>query len=120
MGGVDKAMNEDSIITEINNIKTDLKEFKTEVKENIKEQNKVILDMRDTKIRTEMVLEQIKKTQEDANKTQSLMLDKLAELRDAPRSMWQQMSLTWKIGTGLAIISYIIGTVGGYMKMFIK
>jgi regulator of replication initiation timing len=113
-------MNEESMATEINNIKTDLKEFKAEIKENVKEQNKSILDMRDTKIRTEMVLEQIKKTQEDANKNQALMLDKLQELRDEPRSMWQQMSLTWKIGTGLAIISYIIGTVGGYVKMFIK
>jgi len=120
MGGVDKAMNEDSIITEINNIKTDLKEFKAETKENAKEQNKAILDMRDTKIRTEMVLEQIKKTQEDTNKNQSLMLDKLQEMKDAPHNTFRQLSTAAKITTISVLITYIIGSLGAFIKMFIK
>jgi len=104
--------------TEIEHIKSDIIEIKQTMKEDNKETTKEMMGMRDSKIRTEIALENITKSQDALVKTQETMLNGIQDLKDAPHNSWKQMSMAWKISVGMAVISYVGGTLFGLIKAF--
>jgi len=122
-------VDEGNIRTEIEHIKSDI----IDIKNNAKDLNKDVLEMRDSKIRTEIYLKQIQDSQNIMTKENKDRVDKLSEeakanqvattktlqeIKDEPRNNWKQMSMAWKIGIGMAVISYIGGTIFGLIKAF--
>ena len=91
-----------------------------ELKSNNKEMGKDMTAIKESHIETRIYMRQIQESQASQSKDSKDIMQAIQNMKDEPRSVWKQMSLTWKIGAGLAIISYIIGTIGGYVKMFVK
>jgi len=111
-------MNEenDSTNLRLNHVEKDIEELKT----NNKEMSKSMSTIKEQHIESRIYMKLIQESQANMSQDSKDIMKAIQQMKDEPRSVWKQMSLTWKIGAGLAIISYIIGTVGGYMKMFIK
>lgn len=101
---------------EIQHIKDDI----IEIKQNAREQNKDMLDMRDSKIRTEIALDGIKKMQDTSNVNQAAMLAIIQALKDEPFNVWKKLNGVWKTVIVSAVASQVIGTIIGYMKLLAK
>lgn len=110
-----------SIRVEIEHMKNDIAEIKADAKEKNKENTKEMMDMRDSKIRTEIKLEEIQKSQKLSDDNQTLMMQGIQDIKDKPFLAWSKMSTAWKIATGVAVIGFIVtyalGSYFGYIKM---
>jgi len=62
--------------------------------------------------------DRVDKLSEEAKANQVATTKTLQEIKDEPRNNWKQMSMAWKIGIGMAVISYIGGTIFGLIKAF--
>jgi len=109
---------------EFNNMKEDIKEIKADAKEQTKEQTQEMMGMRDSKIRTEIALEAIIKTQKDSDDKQIIMLQGIEDLKNKPFIAWSKMAMAWKITIGTVIIgsvlTYAFGSYMTFLKMFGK
>ena len=103
-----------SMKTEFNHLKDDIIEIKNTVKEDAKETTKEMMGMRDSKIRTEIALEAIIKTQEATILSQNKMMGVVQEIKDTPYNAWKQMSVQLKVGVMLLIASYVFGTLKSF------
>lgn len=99
-----------SMKIEFDHLKSDILDIKNTVKEDAKE----MMNMRDSKIRTEIALEAIIKTQEAANLNQEKMMGIVQEIKDTPYNTWKAMSIQVKVGIILLVASYIFGVLGSY------
>ena len=129
-----------NMLLEFDHLKEAIKDIKDSAKEQTKDVNEKILSMRDSHTETKIYIKQIqesqnkmadeskgdridvKKNQEavlkQVNENQTTVLSAIQAMKDEKGDIWKKLSLAWKIGIGLAIISQVIGTVSGYIKMF--
>lgn len=107
-----------SMKSEFEHLKDDILEIKNTVKEDAKETTKEMMGMRDSKIRTEIALEAIIKTQDEANANQKAMLVLIQALKNEPFNIWKKMSWVWKTAVMVAIVNYIVTNAFGYVKLF--
>lgn len=87
-----------------------------EIKATAKEDRKEMLNMRDSKIRTEIKLEEIQKTQADSNNSLVLMMTAIQNIKEGPFIKWEKLSWIWKaavIGVG---VNYIAGNAVAWIK----
>lgn len=96
-----------------------IKETMKELKDDIKEQTKEMLNMRDSKIRTEMSLEAIVTSTAKQSLELTKVLGKLQEIKDEKPNQWRKMSLAWKITLGSTMITFIVMSVGTMIKIAI-
>jgi len=116
-----------SLKTEVDHIKGDI----VDIKINAKEQGIAMLSMRDSNTETRIYINQIRESQntmaketretiaivaKDAKENQKATMEAIQTLKDAPHNSWKQMSMAWKIGAGMLIISYIVGSSFSLIK----
>lgn len=116
-----------SMKSEIEHMKADI----VDIKLTAKEQNKDMLLMRDSHTETRIYIRQIQDSQnimaretketiasvaKDAKENQTATLKAIQEIKDAPHNSWKQMSIAWKIGLGSLIMSYVAGTIFGFIR----
>lgn len=102
-----------SMKLEFQHLKDDVLDIKNTVKEDAKETTKEMMGMRDSKIRTEIALEAIIKTQ-DAT---LLVLD---DIKNEKANVWKNLSMTWKVAIISAATSQIVGSIVGYANLINK
>jgi len=116
----------DDIVTrvEFNGLKEIITEIKSDIKEKAKESNKEMLGMRDSKIRTELKLEEIQKTQLAADAKVLVVIQGIEDLKNKPFIAWSKMATAWKVTIGTVIIgsviTYAFGSYMTFLKMFGK
>jgi len=114
----------DDIVTraEFNDMKVVVSEIKTGIKEKDRYNAKEMMGMRDSKIRTEIKLESIIKSQEVFEVNQTKLMTIIQEIHDKPFIQWNKITNAWKTGIGLAVIGtavpYILGNYLTFTKMF--
>jgi len=110
--------------SEFNGLKETITEIKTDIKEKNKESIKEMLDMRDSKIRTELKLEEIQKSQRASDAKATLMMKGIEDLKNKPFIAWTKMKTAWKICIGTVFITltltYAFGSYMTFIKMFGK
>ena len=79
-----------------------------EIKADIKETNKEVMGMRDSKIRTDMKLESIIKSQIASDAKIAIVMQGINDLKNKPFIDWKNMTTAWKIGIGIAIIGFVV------------
>lgn len=107
-----------SMKSEFQHLKDDILDIKNTVKEDTKETTKEMMEMRDSKIRTEIALEAINKAQDETNTNQKAMLVLIQAIKNEPFNIWKKMSWIWKTTIAVAIVNYIVTNALGYVKLF--
>lgn len=113
---------------EIEHMKGDITEIKSGYKDLIKETSlkyselsKDVSSMKESHMETKIYVRQIQESQstmaKDAKNNQEKMLDGLQDLKDKPAKSWDAMSIAWKIGLGMIIITYVMGCLATVAKM---
>ena len=120
-----------SMKLEFQHLKDDILDIKNTVKEDAKETTKEIMGMRDSKIRTEIALEAIIKTQEtsaediakvakEAKENHDATLLVLDGIKNEKSNAWKNLSLIWKAAIIGAAASQIVGSIVGYVNLINK
>lgn len=120
-----------SMKLEFEHLKDDILEIKNTVKEDAKETTKEMMDMRDSKIRTEIALAAIIKTQETSAEDIAKVAKRAAENQDATllvldgiknekSNTWKNLSMIWKVAIISAAASQIVGSIVGYVNLINK
>lgn len=94
-----------------------INEIKATAKEDAKARSQEMLGLLESKIRTELALEGIKKEQSDSNKYQAEMMQGIKEIKDEPFIKWKKLNWLWKVAAGIAVINWLVGNGLGYLKM---
>ena len=106
------------MVGEISHINNTLKEFK----ENAEKQTDKMLEMRDSKLKTEWSLEAIQKKQETDAKTSKDNYDALLiaveAMKNEKSNTWKQLGLVAKIALVTAIVTWFAGNILGLLKVF--
>ena len=107
---------------EFNGVKDIIGEIKTDIKERTKEQTKEMIGMRDSKIRTEIKLEEIQKRQIIGDENLKLVMKGIAELKEKPFIEWAKLKNAWKLAIIGAIaglfIPYVVGNYMTFIQIF--
>ena len=108
--------------SEFNSVKEIIIELKTDIKEKTKEQTKDMLEMRDSKIRTEIKLEEIQKRQIKSDESLKLVIKGITELKEKPFVEWAKLKNAWKLAIIGAIaglfIPYVVGNYMTFIQIF--
>ena len=105
---------------EFNGVKDIIIEIKTDIKEKTKEQTIEMMGMRDSKIRTEIKLESIIKSQIASDANIAIVMQGITDLKNKPFIAWDTMATAWKIGIGIAVIGFVVPYFLGNYMTFIK
>jgi len=108
-------------------LKADLEHIKNDVSDlkcTVKEQGVAVLNLRDSHMETKFYIKSIQESQSkmatDTKKYQEDTMAALQLLKDARGTMWEKLSMAWKVAivtvTASLLVSYIWGTVFGIMK----
>jgi len=124
--------------SDVDHMKVDI----TDIKSTVKEQGVAMLSMRDAHIENKFYMKQIQENQatqsrdakdyqvtqaketkeyqvataKEAKKNQESTMSAIQAMKDEKGNAWKQMSMAWKIGIGMIIISYVGGTIFGILK----
>jgi len=113
-------VNVEVLRADVEHIKNDVLDLKCTVKE----QGVAVLNLRDSHLETKFYIKSIQESQSkmatDTKKYQEDTMAALQLLKDARGTMWEKLSMAWKVtivtvSTSL-LVSYIWGTVFGIMK----
>lgn len=99
---------------EFNNVKDTI----IEIKADIKDTNKEVMGMRDSKIRTDMKLESIIESQIASDAKIAIVMQGITDLKNKPFIAWNNMATAWKIGIGLAVIGFFVPYILGNYVTF--
>lgn len=106
--------------SEFNGLKENIQEIKQTAKEVTKEQTIEMMGMRDSKIRTELKLEEIQKSQMIQDDNVKIVMQGITDLKNKPFIAWSEITTAWKIGIGIAVIGFVVPYFLGNYMTFIK
>jgi len=112
---------------EFNDMKDTVKEIKDDAKAKAKSDTREMLDMRDSKVRTEVKLESIISAQERSNIRQEKsdirqeeIFDIVQAVQNKPFIQWSKITTAWKIAIGVSVIGTVVPWVLGNYMTFTK
>jgi len=101
---------------EFKHLNATIDEIKATAKEEAKENTREMMDMRDSKIRTEIKLEEIQRTQTDSNNSLALLMVAIQNIKDKPFIKWEKLSWIWKVAVIGVGVNYIAGNVVAWIR----
>jgi len=111
---------ESSLEVRIKRAEDDIVELKTINKDLSKD----FTTIKESHIETKIYMTQIRDSQaqmaKDSKENQLNMLSGLQEVKDAPRNSFKQLSMAVKVTAISVLVTYIIGSIAGFIKMFAK